>query len=111
MNEIEELKDKIAKLEHTVDLLVSDSNMPIIRTIHDNNISQEEFNEIHDVFEKFAILLEVGNTFSKNEIIEKLCNLECVQRNKVPEKLAEEIIYNMGMSNRWSTVYHYYVRG
>ena len=110
MSEIEELKDRIKHLEHTVNLLVVDSDLPIIRTIHDNNITEEEFDEIHDVFEKFSILLEVGNTFSKNEIIEKLCNLECVQRHKVPEKFAEEIIYNMGLSQRWTTVYHHYVR-
>lgn len=110
MSEIEELKERIKKLEHTVDLLVSDSSLPIIRTIHENNISQEEFNEIHDVFEKFSILLEVGKTFSKDEIINKLSALECVERASNPKGLAEEIIMSMGISNRWTTVYHHYVR-
>jgi hypothetical protein len=110
MSEIKELKERIKKLEHTVDLLVSDSSLPIIRTIHENNISQEEFNEIHDVFEKFSILLEVGKTFSKDEIINELSALECVKRASNPKGLAEEIIMNMGISNRWPTVYHHYVR-
>jgi len=110
MSEIEELKDRIKHLEHTVNLLVADSDLPIIRTIHDNNITEEEFDEIHDVFQKFSILLEVGKPFSKDEIIKKLCELECIQRSKNPENLSEEIIFNMGLSQRWTTVYHHYVR-
>lgn len=109
MSKIDELKDRIERLEHTVSLLVADTDMPIIRTVHENDISESELNEIHNVFEYFS-LLEQTQGFTRDDIINKLTALECISRSKNPAELAHEVIIGMGVSNRWTNVYYHYVK-
>lgn len=108
-DDIKELKDKIDHLTHVMDLLVSDSSMPIIRTIHENNISSEQLDRIHDVMEKMENDIDNQVSISKNEMLDRLCKLDFIRDSEKPSFLAHEIIMNMGMSDRWTKAYRFYV--
>ena len=103
MNEVEKLKNEIKGLRFYIDLLISSTDTPIIRTLFDNNIDEETFNKIQDVFVEYDNILQ-SRRFTKKEFYDSLTSI-----NGIDSDIADEIIRNMFTSELFQKVGHYLI--
>jgi hypothetical protein len=99
MNEFEE---RISRLEFYTKLLAASSKCMMTTFFINNNLSEQDFDEIHDIFEK------VDKCISENDEPDRLLFETEIDNVLLGRGSIDNLVLSMGVSERWLNVCRWY---